>query len=182
VTGEEEANLVNCNTLGTGELWIGPSAETKFGMLEYTGSGLSAVEKKLDKLEEHMASLGARMLAPEKRMAETAEAHIIKRQGENSALGLVAKHVSTALTRVFEWFALWESLQTSEISIRLNTDFVPVEMTAEEVLKWTQALQTGAILPEDFYYALAQGEVLDPNITNEDRISRYQTQPPPSIY
>lgn len=181
VTGEEEDNLKGVGALGTGELWIGPNPETKFGMLEYTGTGLSAVEKKLDKVEEHMAALGARMLAPEKRMAETAEAHIIKRQGENSALGLVAQHVSRGLTEIYQWFARWEGLPDIGISVLLNTDFVPVEMTAEEVLKWTQALQTGAIMPEDFYYALSQGEVLDPSISNDLRITRWQTQPPPGI-
>lgn len=177
VTGQRKDDAENVESIGTGSIWYFPSTEAKVGLLEYSGSGLTAMEKTLDQLKEEMATLGARMIAPEKRMTETAEAHTIKRQGENSALGNAADRVSEALTKALEWCAKWIGV-TEEVSIILNTDFIPIEMSADDVLKWTQALQTGQILPEDYYYALGQGEVLDPSITNEERMNRIQTTPP----
>lgn len=175
-SGQKEDEVKNL-VVGGDAIWWTSNSEATWEMLEYTGTGLSGVEKALDATKSEMATLGARMIAPEQRMAETAEAHMIKRQGENSALGTVANHVSSALTKALEWCALWMGV-TEAVSVNLNTDFIPAEMTAEEVLKWTQVLQSGQILPEDYYHALSQGEVLDPAITIEDRIQRIQTRAP----
>lgn len=173
---DEVHNLV----VGGDSLWWSSNENAKWEMLEYTGTGLSGVEKSMESTKEEMATLGARMIAPENRMAETAEAHIIKRQGENSALGTVSQHASTALTKALKWCAMWMSV-TEDVSVILNTDFIPVEMSAQEVLQWVQAVQSGKILEEDMIYALQKGEVLDPSIDNQDRISRMQTSIPPGI-
>lgn len=180
ITGENKDNLIGVDSLGTGSLWIIPNPEAEVGMLEYQGTGLTAVEKKLDKLEEHMATLGARMIAPEKRMSETAEVHTIKRQGENSALSTTSKHVSTALTKVLEWCARWIGA-SEDVSCILNTDFIPVNMTTQEIKELWQAYLAGAITLDDLLWNLEQGERLDPSMDKEDRKAALETQRPPEL-
>jgi len=178
-SGQKEEE-VSSLTVGGDEIWWSSNENAKWEMLEYTGTGLSGVEKSMEATKEEMATLGARMIAPENKMAETAEAHIIKRQGENSALSTVSKHVSTAMTKALDWCATWMQI-TEDVSVILNNDFIPVDMSADQVLKWVQAVQSGKILEEDMIYALQKGEVLDPDIAAEDRLSRMQTSIPPGI-
>lgn len=175
-TGVGEDELTDL-TMGGYQLWKLKNPQGRFGMLEYSGAGLSAMEKTLEDLKTEMATLGARMIAPDKRATETAEVHSIKRQGENSALASVANNVSEALTRTMKWMARWMGVPDTNISIVLNTDFVPAEMSADDVIKWTHALHMGTILPQDYYHALSQGEVLDPSISIEERIAALQTRP-----
>lgn len=180
VTGCSQDKAENVESIGTGSIWYFPESESQVGMLEYSGNGLSAMEKTLEQLKEEMATLGARMIAPEKRMAETAEAHSIKRQGENSALATVSKHVSTALTKVLEWCAYWLGVD-GDVSVQLNTDFIPIEMTTAEIKDIWSTYLAGGLTLDDVMWNFEQGERVDPSMSREERIAALQTRNPAGL-
>ncbi|MCF2502768.1 DUF4055 domain-containing protein [Dyadobacter sp. CY107] len=68
ITGIDDTNVTLA--LGTGTAWLLPNAESKVGFAHVGEDGFSTLEKLLDRKEKQMASLGARMLAPEKNGAE----------------------------------------------------------------------------------------------------------------
>ena len=110
---------------------LAENGDAKF--LEFSGQGLEALEKRAEKKEQMMAVLGARILAQEKKMVESAETASIHRAGESSVLASIANAISTVLTRLLEITRDWQGLnQNDEVKIELNTDYVPTKMTAQE--------------------------------------------------
>lgn len=162
--------------LGGGMLWEF-TENTVVDMLEYKGTGLKASENNLQSLKEDMANLGARMLMPEQN-EETATEFVIKKQGENSALGTVAGLVSKCLTSAMQFAAQWLGVaDPDEINIKLNTDFIPFDMKVEEMVKLWGLKQAGGITEDDYLWNLKNGERLDPTLDDEDRKAALETSP-----
>lgn len=181
VTGQNPENIEGELFLGSGELWNFPDETAKVGMLEYTGQGLKAVEKKLDDLKQDMAILGARMLVPEKKQAETATAHLIKREGENSALSTVADLVSDCIEKALKFAAQWMNISPDNIEVALNKDYLPTDMPVQDMVQLWGLVQSGGITQQDYHWNLKQGERLDPALDDDERQSQLETQPPKSI-
>lgn len=76
------------------------NSDAKGQYIEFSGAGLSALERNLDKKEKQMAVLGARMLEEQKSGVESAETAGIHRAGEQSALASIAISISLGMTRV----------------------------------------------------------------------------------
>jgi hypothetical protein len=146
-------------SIGGGVAWVFPEPEAKASYLEFKGEGLQALERLLDRKESQMASLGARMLAPEKRTAEAAETARIHRHGENSVLASLSNAVSLGLTKVFEWARDWQGL-TGNVKVELNRDFLPVSMSAQDLTALIAAWQGGAIAKRDLFDNLKTGEIV----------------------
>lgn len=178
VSGNNDDEIPNDLTLGGGQLWKFPAQETKVGMLEYSGDGLTASENNLKELKEDMANLGARMLMPENTSEETATEFVIKKQGENSALGNVSKLVSEALTQAAKFAARWMGADPEEIEVKLNTDFIPFRATPDDLVKMIGAVQTGRYTLDDYLWWLAESEMVDPTVDNEERKAEMETDPP----
>jgi hypothetical protein len=152
--------------IGSSTAWVFAEPEAKASYLEFTGQGLDALEKRLTKKEEQMATLGARMLATEKAAAESAEAHSIKRQGENSVLGRISNSISSGVVQLLVIIADW--IKDSEnVEYELSKDFVPSTMTAQDLTALVSAWQQGAIGFTDLIKALQKGEIVDPERTPE---------------
>jgi len=153
--------------IGSSTAWVFSEAEADAKYLEFAGSGLDALEKRLDKKEQQMATLGARMLANEKAMAETAESHIIKRQGENSALASIAQAIADGVTQALKILSDWESI-TGDIEYKINKDFIPIKMQPQEIVALLQAWQSQAISFNDLVDNFQRGEIIDSERTAED--------------
>lgn len=153
--------------IGSSEAWVFSEADADAKYLEFTGQGLEALERRIDKKEQQMAALGARMLANEKAAAETAETHTIKRQGENSALASIAQAISDGVIKALTIMAEWGGM-TGEIKYALNKDFIPVSMEPAMIVALVQAWQSGGIAFSDFVTNLQRGEIIDSERTPED--------------
>jgi hypothetical protein len=136
-------------------------------MLEYTGAGLSFLEKSLDRKQAMMALLGAKLLEESKRTAEAAETLRIRGSGESSILSSIAETVSQGLAKALEWMAEWEGVD-ADISVELNKDFVDAKLTPQELTALVQAWQAGAMGQADMLYNLQRGEMLRPDANIED--------------
>lgn len=149
----------------------GPATEVRLGsstginlsengdakMLQATmEEGLGSV---LDRKENYMAILGARILSAEKRQVEAAETAAIHRAGENSVLATIANSVSRAITKALEYAAAFAGI-SGEISYRLSNDYMPVPMDAQSLTAVVAAWQGGAISSSELFEALLDGEII----------------------
>ena len=153
--------------IGSAEAWVFNEADADAYYLEYSGQGLEALERRLEKKENQMAALGARMLVNEKKAAESAETHKIKRQGEDSALLEVANTISNGVTIALATLAEWLNVASADISYQLNTDYTPQAMDPQTLIALLQTWQTGGIAFSDFVRQLQKGEIIAPSRTPE---------------
>ena len=148
-------------------MWHAVETDVQVGMLEFTGGGLATLEHLLDRKEQQMAVLGARMLFPEKKAVEAAETASMHRQGENSALAALALAVARALSEAMIIARDWIGAN-GETGIALNTDYLPTPMSPQMLLALVQAVQSGHISRRTFFSNLQGGEIIATETAFED--------------
>lgn len=141
--------------------------------LEFTGQGINPIKEAMQEKEEAMAILGARIISPEKRTAETAESAMIHRAGEQGVLADIANSISDGLTYVMQFFGQYHKVADLDaIEVELNTDFMPVEMGSDSLARLSQMYQARLISYETYFYALQRGEIIDSTVTAEEEYER----------
>ena len=145
--------------------------------LEFAGGGLSAIRESMRADEENMPKLGSRVLAPERRMVESAEAASIRQSGDTSVLANIAKTVSVALTHALEWHAYYLGIKDAEITCELNTDYSPTRMDAQTLASLIAAWKQGVFAYNDLFRLLVQGEIIAPDRTPEDIQAELEAEP-----
>jgi hypothetical protein len=164
--------------IGAATAWVFSNPETKAEYLEFQGQGLQALENRIEKKEQYMAFLGARMLTPEKKVAEAAETAQIHRTGESSVLSSISTSVSQTIETTLKFLAEWAGFDPSAISFRLNTDFLAVQMDSQMLLALLQTWQGGGIAFADLLDNLKRGEIVRETRTEEEIRSEVETQNP----
>lgn len=163
--------------IGAATAWVFPNAETQVQYLEFQGQGLGALEKRVEAKENYMAALGARMLAPEKRAAEAADTLNIRSSGETSVLASLAASAGQAIEDAVRFMAEWAGM-SGTVTIKLNSDFVAVKMTAQELTALFQTYQGGGMAFADFLFNLKRGEIIQEDRTEEAIRSEIETANP----
>lgn len=163
--------------IGSTAAWVFPDPTATAVYLEFTGQGLGALEKNLDRKEAQMAVLGARMLSAEKKQAEAAETAAIHRTGENSVLAGVAQTISLGLTMAIKTFCEWAGA-AGDASIDLNRDFFPMPMTPQMMKELVAAWQSRAISFETLFSKLQQGEIQATDVKVDDEKERIEAEGP----
>lgn len=142
-------------------------SSAKVGFLEYTGQGTEPLERALAQKEAMMAKLGSRMLAEDKRDAETAETMRIRASGESATLADVARAVGRvagkALTLAAAWFG-----GSGEAVVKLNTEYTAATASPQEITALLAAVQAGEIPSRDFVDRLRKVGVIASERTDED--------------
>ncbi len=164
------------DTIGPEIIWHSDDEDVVVGMLEYTGKGLGSLEKRLEVKEQQMASLGARMLSPDKRMAEAVETAQIHRQGETSVLASLSQAVSIGLTRALEIARDWMGLD-GEVKVDLNRDFFPQPIDPQLLTVLFAMVQGGRLSSEAFFDNLQRGEIIDAEVSFEEEVALIETDP-----
>ena len=163
--------------IGGGDLWMLPDPGAKFGMLEYTGQGLGALENRLAAKEKQMAVLGARMLEQQKSGVEAAETAAIHRSGEQSTLQAMAARLSLGLTRVLRWFEKWAG-GDGTATVDLNRDFIPASLSAQDITALVGAWQNGALSPQELFEKFQKGGIIHDGKTYEEHEAQKSTAAP----
>lgn len=160
--GNPDEGTINLGSTEAILLQNGGSAQ----FLEFTGQGIDPIKEAMLEKEEAMAVLGARIISPEKRTAETAESAMIHRAGEQGVLSDISNSISDGLTRIFRFFGLYHKVTDIEaISIELNTDYMPVMLTGDAIARMAQLYQNRLISWESYFWAMQRGEVMPPDST-----------------
>jgi hypothetical protein len=150
--------------IGTTLAWELPlGADAKY--LEFAGPGLQAIRDEMEADESRMVLLGARLLEPQKRAAEAAEALRLRQAGESATLATVADTTSWGLSTVLGWAADWVGVKPEDNYITLNQEFGDTSMTEQDAnLVWARKLDGGATL-EDVYWLYLRGGRINPEQT-----------------
>lgn len=161
--------------IGADALWISRNEGATAGIVQADASGMGNYRQALEDLKGDMATLGARMLAPEKRQVEAAETAAIHRMGETSVLSSLAQAVSMGLARAMEWAAEWMGADPAQVVVDLNRDFMPVTMGAQDLTALVQSWQQGAISDLTLFQNLQRGEIISDNRSFEEERAEVQT-------
>ncbi len=172
VSGFDKASELR---IGSSTAWVAETPGATAGFLEFTGQGLTTFERAMDRDERLMAVLGSRMLEPQKRAVETADAIELRQSGENSVLSGVSLSVSDSITQILRWVYWWNSTEELTVALgderimaQLNLDFTTRGMSSTELTAVVSAWQAGAISRESMFELLRRGEVLPAGRTNEE--------------
>lgn len=163
--------------LGGGAAWVFPDPNTTVGMLEYSGKGLESLETRLEKKEQQMAVLGARMLEQQKKAQEAAETAGIHRSGEQSSLAKQARVISRGFRNTLEWFDTWAG-GSGVVVYEISRDFFPLSMSAQELTALVAAWQQGAMSKEALFEKLQKAEVISDARKFEDEEAKIENAPP----
>lgn len=157
-------------------------AEMKF--VEFSGAGLSVLEKRAEAKEGYMVLLGARLLEDQKKAAETAESKRLQYSGENSILAQIANLISDAVTKNLT-YAYQISVndfaripEADELNVSINTDFFDAKMSGEEITALIALVQNGLLSRESAVWNLKEGEILPPGASVESEMDAIDAAPP----
>jgi len=157
--------------VGSSNAWVLPDPQSKAAFMEFSGQGLNALSDAMARKEHYMAILGARMLADEKRAAETQGTVELRTAGERSMLAAVANDVSEALTKCANWMAQWVGAPMTA-SVVLSTDYGVHRMEPTMLAQLVAAWQSGALPLQDLHANLERGEIVtEPFETYEARLN-----------
>ncbi len=162
--------------IGSGTAWLLPDSQSKAFYLEFTGQGLAELREALRSKEAMMATLGARILAPEKRAAESAQTANIHRSSENSVLASISQSISIGLTHVMEYLRDWSGV-TGDVKVELNRDFIPNSMTAQDLDVLVKSWQAGAISANVLFENLVSADIISQDTSFDDEQERIKINP-----
>lgn len=154
--------------IGAEKAWVTDNADAKCGFLEFTGQGLQALEKSLDKIEKLMAVIGARLLEEQKMGVEAARAIELRTSGDAATLVSIVSAAEEGIGRVMKFLDEWRTGSVSKTEIEMNRSFVSQKLTSQDLTALLQAVQAGQISQDTFLYNLQAGEVLPPDRTIEE--------------
>lgn len=148
------------------------------GKAEYAhvDSGFEALQNNLESKEKQMAVLGARMLEQQKTAVESSETQQQRVNGEGSQLASMANVISMGLEKALKIFSEWAGA-AGEIKYQINTDYLPVGMSAQELTALVSAWQSNAISGETLHMNLQKGEIIDAETTYEEEQERINSNP-----
>lgn len=166
--------------IGSTTAWVFPDANAKASFLEFTGTGLGALEKNLDRKEAQMAAIGARMLAPEKTGVEAAETLAMRHNGENSILAAIAIAVSEGLTKALKVFCEWAGQSSAAVKFEISREFIPVIADAQLLTQLMALVQGGHMDAESLFDWLKRADFVHHDLTFEEMQARIDAMPPPA--
>lgn len=150
--------------LGGTQFLYFPSGTEQVGYLEFSGSGLSQLSEAMQKDEERMAILGARIIAQQKKGVEAAETAKIHNAAENSVLASFANNMSQIFSRLLRIYLEWttgQDIPQEDVKVHINTDYDVSTMSPAELTALVSLWQSGGIAKSDLFKNLKEGEILD---------------------
>jgi hypothetical protein len=160
-------------SIGSSVAWTLP-VDAKAYYMEFTGAGLGSLVEAMKESKEEMAALGSEMFAADSdsSTAETLGAVRIRHSAKTASLKTIARRLATGLSKCLRWHAWWlgatQDLSDETILAKINTVFLDLKMSPEELKAWVLALQAGTVQYATFYAQLEKGELTLPGVTWEE--------------
>jgi hypothetical protein len=152
---------------GSSKILVLKNPNAKAGIVSATAANMSATMEEKRELRDELVAVVGRILAKEKKAAETAEAEELRRQGDKGVLTALARAVSVVLTRALERARDWMQVK-GEVSIRVSTEFFDKGFTPEEAQAIADLwLSKRLIAKSDVRTVLRRGGILERNRTDE---------------
>lgn len=139
--------------------------------LEFNAAGIDPLKTALTNMEENIAKLGARVLSPEKRMAESAEAAMIHHLSESSILESISNNISNSMTQLVNDIIDIYNFNVQDFTIKLNTDFESEGVIKQRVDQLINLYEKGIIPLEDLLGVLKNAQYFENDRSIEDIIA-----------
>ncbi len=164
-------------SVAPGAAWVFPEEGTKAEYLEFSGAGATVITDELRNVKDELSTLGHSIMTPEKPAPEAPETQMLRRAAENATLAGFTRTISRKLERALKQFALWaDPAAAATLAYSLNTDFLPQQMTPQEMTAMMGMWQAGAITHETLLFALRDGEIVSPTLDIEAEVERTKSE------
>lgn len=135
-------------------------------ILEATnGSGL---EVDMKEKKENMAILGAQMLASKGRYIQSATTSEIENQGQSGILGNLSATIEDFFSIILTLKIKWSLGREEGASVVLNKEYMKNTLSIEALTPLVQALQSGKMSFDMFYYNMSKLDMYPDDWTKED--------------
>jgi len=156
--------------IGSQVAWVSEDPGASAGFLEFSGAGLAAIERSMDRKESQMAILGARMLEEPKRAVEAADTHALRVMGERSITATTAMSIESGIRKLFEMMGEWSGAAVPDLSFNTEFNVLPVDSATLTML--FEMLQNGKISYETFFWNMKRADLLPKERTMEEEIEK----------
>lgn len=156
-------------TLGGDVFITEENSDARFGMLSYAGEGMEHTKEGIDKIENLIAGIFMKSIAPDKKTSETAESAYVHRSGENARLATFARNISEDLSWIVEKYEEWNNF-SGRVEIQLNYDYETMSLDPNIINSIANIAGQGKFPLMCVYWILRQQELMDPDMTYEDFI------------
>lgn len=157
--------------VGPGVVWEVAPGE-KPGILEFNGHGLKSLENALDFFEQHISSLGGRMLGIRgQATSESDNQTKLKERNEQSLLLNATDAASAGFTDLVRIWAEWMDVpaaQVARIKVEVNQDFLFDAISAREFRAVAGMYQDGILPIEVLYDYFRRAELVPDYMTLEE--------------
>lgn len=143
--------------------------EARFGVLSYAGEGMQHTKDGIDKIENLIAGIFMKSIAPDKKTSETAESAYVHRSGENARLATFARNVSEKLSQIIQWYEEWNNYEGA-VEIHLNYDYETMALDPNIINSIANISGQGKFPLYCVFYILKQQELIDPDMNYDDFI------------
>ena len=161
--------------IGSQAAWILPNPDADAKYLEFTGQGLTSLERALSEKQSQMASMSARMLDNSKRGSEAAETVKLRYMSESASLITVTRSVEDGFNQLYAEVA--EIMGTEAPTIQFNKEFLDPKLTPAELDSLVNAYLEGTISKETLIYNLRKGDIISAKRTDEEELSEIKDPP-----
>lgn len=143
--------------------------DARFGVLSYAGEGMEHTKDGIDKIENLIAGIFMKSIAPDKKTSETAESAYVHRSGENARLATFARNVSEKLSQIIQWYEEWNNYEGA-VEIHLNYDYETMALDPNIINSIANISGQGKFPLYCVFYILKQQELIDPDMNYDDFI------------
>lgn len=157
--------------VGSLTAWILPDKDADAKYLEFTGQGLSSLERAMSEKQSQLASLSARILDNSKNGSEAADTVRLRYMSETASLSSIARSVEALLNRCYKTAAIMESIDPDSVDAKLDKEFLDTRMSPADLLKMTESYLTGGMTVETYVFNMRRGDLLPVTRTDEEEIS-----------
>lgn len=175
-------------TLGVSAAWVSPDVNAKCGFLEFTGQGLTALKDAIKDKSEMMAALGARILDAPTNAAEATETVKLRQTSESNVLTDLASCAEQSLSQVLRIVLWWQGTEKApndlrdKVFVAINKDLLGSKMSPAQMTVLLQAVQSGAMSFEAFFWNMQQGNMYpDGHDIEAEKTAIEQNPPPPPL-
>jgi len=157
-------------TIGPQRIWYLPIGATA-NMLEFSGAGLGQVALSMNDTLGNIVMLSAQILVPKSAYDESATAANIRGAAETASLTSMVNKLSAEFTTLVEWASEWGGFSTDDVSVKINSDFIPMTLSGADVIAYVQSVVSEGFSKRTLFDLLKRGEIIEGDRQYEEEMA-----------
>lgn len=183
LTDEEKAGQIS---IAPGIVWqfdCDPK-EAVVGFLEWAGGQVAELRAEVEAIKSDLSKIGARMLAPDKAVAEAADTEHIRRAAENAIQQQLTQARDRGLNDALAWVSWWLGLAEDAITFEASTDYNVIPRDAP-TLAFIKSLKESGDISRDALLDIVIDEGILPETFDKEadakKVAEETADRPPAI-